>query len=416
VGEGGEISRMADRTIIHIDLDAFFVSVEQVLAPELRGKPVVVGGRPGGRGVVAAASYEARAFGLHAGMPLVTASRLCPQAIFIEGSFPKYRDASKRFMAILADFTPFLEPVSLDEAYLDVTGFESIYGSIREMAVAMKRRIRDELGLTASVGIASGKVVAKVASELSKPDGLLEVTRGEEGSFLAPLPVGKLPGVGKKTERILRGLGINSIGELAVVPISDLKSHFGASGEVLKNWANGIDDRKIGLPAEAKSISRETTFDKDTRDRSFLKATLRYLGERVGADLRGRSQRARCVTLKLRYADFTTITRSHTLPQTIDSDQVIFDTGVKLMNRELSLGEQPVRLIGIGVSGLVEAGGQAGLLDSSVQRREKLDKAIDRIRQKYGFTAIQTGRTLLLKDVFPSTDKGYTLHTPSLSR
>ena len=183
------------RQIMHIDLDAFFVSVEQVLNPGLKGKPVVVGGRPDRRGVVASASYEARAFGLHAGMPLSTASRLCPRAIFIEGYFPKYRDASRKFMAILADFSPFLEPIGLDEAYLDATGFESIHGSIQQMAIAIKQRIKDELGLCASVGIAGCKVVAKVASELSKPDGLLEVTAGEEASFLAPLPV-TTPGKG----------------------------------------------------------------------------------------------------------------------------------------------------------------------------------------------------------------------------
>ncbi len=200
------------RRIMHIDLDAFFVSVEQTLNPELRGKPVVVGGRPDRRGVVASASYEARAFGLHAGMPLITARRLCPQAIFIEGSFTKYREASQRFMAILADFSPYLEPMGLDEAYLDVTGFESIHGSIRQMAVATKQRIKEELGLSASIGIASSKVVAKIAAELSKPDGLLEVAAGEERSFLAPLPVAKLPGIGKKAERILNGLGINTIG------------------------------------------------------------------------------------------------------------------------------------------------------------------------------------------------------------
>jgi len=416
VAEGREIKHTANSTIMHIDLDAFFVSVEQVLNPELRGKPVVVGGRPGGRGVVAAASYEARAFGLHSGMPLKTASRLCPQAIFIEGSFPKYRDASQKFMAILADFSPFLEPMGLDEAYLDVTGFESIYGSIHQMAVAIKQRIKNELGLCASVGIASCKVVAKVASDQSKPDGLLEVARGEEPSFLATLPVAKLPGIGKKTERILKSLGINTIGDLSITPLSVLKSHFGASGEVLYRFASGIDDRKVELPGAAKSISRETTFDKDAKDRSLLKATLRYLGERVGADLRRQGKQTRCVVLKLRYADFTTITRSHTLPQTTDSDQTIFDTGTKLLNRELSLQKQPVRLIGIGVSNLVESGRQLAMLDLSAQRLEQLNKAIDRIRHKYGFTAIQTGRTLLLKDVFPETNKGYTLHTPSLSR
>ncbi len=417
MAEGGEVKRMSNRTIMHIDLDAFFVSVEQALNPELRDKPVVVGGRPGGRGVVAAASYEARAFGLHSGMPLKTASRLCPQATFIEGSFFKYRDASQRFMAILAEFSPFLEPMGLDEAYLDVTGFESIHGSIRQMATKIKQRIKNELGLCASVGIANCKVVAKVASELSKPDGLIEVARGEERSFLALLPVEKLPGVGKKTERMLRSLGINTIGELSVTPLNVLKSHFGVSGEVLHRSASGIDDRKVELPSGVvKSISRETTFDKDTRDHVFLEATLRYLSEKVGADLRERGKQTRCVTLKLRYADFTTITRSHTLPQTIDSDQTIFDTGVKLLARALAMEKQPVRLIGIGVSNLAESGGQLAMLDASAQRLERLNKAIDRIRNKYGFIAIQTGRTLRLKDLFPETEKGYTLHTPSLSR
>jgi len=404
------------RHIMHIDLDAFFVSVEQALNPELKDKPVVVGGSPDRRGVVAAASYEARAFGLHAGMPLSTASRLCPQAIFIEGSFPKYRDASQKFMAILADFSPFLEPVGLDEAYLDATGFESIHGSIHQMAVAIKQRIKDELGLCASVGIASCKVVAKVASELSKPDGLLEVAAGEEPSFLAPLPIAKLPGIGKKTERILRGLGITTIGKLSITPLNTLKSHFGASGELLYRLARGIDDRKVEPPGAAKSISRETTFGEDTKDLSLLKATLRYLGERVGADLRQQGKQARCITLKLRYADFTTITRSYTLRQTSDTDQTIFDTGEQLLKKALAEEKQPVRLIGIGVSNMTEPGRQLDMLDPSAQRLEQLNRAIDRIRQKYGFTAIQTGRTLLLKDIFPETDRGYTLGTPSLSR
>jgi DNA polymerase-4 len=404
------------RTIMHIDLDAFFVSVEQAEKPKLRGKPVVVGGRPDRRGVVASASYEARSFGIHSGMPLATAYRLCPQAIFIEGSFPKYRDASQRFMAILADFTPFLEPIGIDEAYLDVTGFESIYGSIHQMALAIKQRVKEELGLCASVGVASCKVVAKIASDLSKPDGLLEVANGDERSFLAPLPIAKLPGIGKKTERILIGLGINTIGKLSITPLSTLKSHFGVSGELLRSYASGIDDRKVELPSAAKSISRETTFGKDTRDRSLLKATLCYLSERVGSNLRQQGKQARCVTLKLRYADFTTITRSQTLTQASDTDRAISDTGLKLLNKALAQEKQPIRLIGIGVSNLTEPARQLDMLDSSAQRLEKLNKTIDRIRKKYGFTAIQTGRTLLLKDIFPETEGGYTLHTPSLSR
>jgi DNA polymerase-4 len=400
---------------MHIDLDAFFVSVEQVLNPELKGKPVVVGGKPERRGVVAAASYEARTFGLHAGMPLITASRLCPQAIFIEGSFPRYRNASRRFMAILADFSPYLEPMGLDEAYLDATGFESIHGSIRQMAVAIKKRVRDELGLCASVGIASGKVVAKVASDLSKPDGLLEVPLGEERSFLAPLAVAQLPGIGKKSERVLEGLGINTIGQLAALPLDILKGHFGSTGVIIHNHANGIDDRKVEPPGEAKSISRETTFGRDTRDSSLLSATLRYLSEKVGGELRRQGKRAKCINLKLRYADFTTITRQQTLSQASDSDQTIFDAGYKLLKKELSVGKQAVRLIGIGVASLMR-GQQLDMLDTADMRLERLNIAIDRIRKKYGFTAIQTGRTLLLKDIFPTNNEDYTLTTPSLSR
>ncbi|MAE10940.1 MAG: DNA polymerase IV [Dehalococcoidales bacterium] len=407
---------MADTSIIHIDLDAFFVSVEQVFNPELKGKPVVVGGKPGGRGVVAAASYEARAFGLHSAMPLKTASRLCPHAIFIEGSFPRYREASKKFMAILADFTPFLEPGGLDEAYLDVTGFESLHDSIHRMAVSIRQRIQDELGLCASVGIASGKIIAKVASELSKPDGLIEVARGEEQAFLAPLGVGKLPGVGKKAERTLELLGIDTIGKLSVTPVAVLKRHLGVSGEGLHRSANGIDDRKVETSGAAKSISRETTFGKDTRNRVYLKATLRYLGERVGADLRRQGKQAKSINLKLRYADFTTLTRSHTPPQATDGDLMIFQTGLKLLDKALAAEKQPVRLIGIGVSNLVEAGGQLAMLDSSAQRQVQLNKTIDRIRQKYGFTSIQTGQTLLLKDLYSEKNKDYNLHTPSLSR
>jgi DNA polymerase-4 len=416
VSEVGERKPTASRTIMHIDLDAFFVSVEQVLNPELKGKPVVVGGRPGGRGVVASASYEARAFGVHSGMPLKTAQQLCPQAIFVEGSFPRYRQASEKFMAILADFSPFIEPMGIDEAYLDVTGFESLYGSIHQMAVTIRQRIKNELGLCASVGIASNKVVAKVASDLSKPDGLLEVPRGEEHIFLSPLSIDKLPGVGRKTEQILRGLGIQTIGKLSALPVDALKSHFGVFGEVLHRWASGVDDRKVEMPAAAKSISRETTFEKDNRNRTLLKATLRYLTERVGAELRESRKAARCVAMKLRWADFTTITRQQTLRQPTDADQVIFTTGLKLMNGALLTEKQPVRLIGIGVASLVESGQQLNLLDSSAQRLERLNRAIDRIREKYGFTAIQTGRTLLLKDLFPTDEDGYTLHTPSLSR
>jgi DNA polymerase-4 len=410
------MERKMPRRIMHIDLDAFFVSVEQALNPKLKGKPVVVGGKPDRRGVVAAASYEARAFGIHSAMPLATASRLCPQAIFIEGNFARYREASQKFMAILADFSPYLEPLGIDEAYLDATGFESIHGSIRRMAEKIRKRVKDELGLCASIGIASSKVVAKVASELSKPDGLIEVLPGEERSFLEPLPVAKLPGIGKKSEQILKGLGVNTIGQLAALPLDVLKSHFGAWGKLIHDHADGIGDDKVEPPAEARSTSRETTFAQDTRDITFLQSTLRYLSERVGNDLRQKGKLARCVALKLRYADFTTITRQRTLAQATDTDQTIFTAGLRLLENELPREKKAIRLIGIGVANLVASGRQRYMLDLSAQRLEKLNATIDRIRQKYGFTAIQTGRTLRLKDIFPENDESYTLHTPSLSR
>jgi DNA polymerase-4 len=407
---------MAQRTIMHIDLDAFFVSVEQALNPELRGKPVVVGGKPDRRGVVAAASYEARTFGLHSGMPLVTAVRLCPQAIFIEGNYHRYSEASRKFMAILADFSPFLEPMGIDEAYLDASGFESLHGTIRQMALKIKKRVKDELGLVASIGIASCKIVAKVASDHSKPDGLVEVPAGQEADFFAPLPIGKLPGIGKKTEQVLKGLGITTLGELAKMSLPALKNRFGAFGEELHRLAWGIDDRAVLPPAEAKSISRETTFPKDTNDRDFLMATLRYLAERVGAELREHGKQARCVAIKVRYEDFTTITRRRTLPQPTDADQTIFQTGAELLQAALMTDKQAVRLIGTSVSRLNEPARQLSLLEITDRRLDKLNRAIDRIRDKYGFTAIQTGRTLRLQDIFPEHGGDYTLQTPGLSR
>jgi DNA polymerase-4 len=401
--------------IVHIDLDAFFVSVEQALAPGLRGKPVVVGGRPDRRGVVASASYEARVFGIRAGMPLSQAYRLCPQAIFLQGSFPAYRDASKKFMAILADFSPCLEPAGLDEAYLDITGCEA-YGTPHQLALCIKERVKKELKLIASVGVAGCKVVAKIASDLGKPDGLVEVAAGQEKEFLAPLPVASLPGVGKKTEQSLKALGIKTIGQLTALPSETIKNRLGAAGMMIYHYANGTDNRGVEPPGEAKSISRETTFAEDTLDRAFLQAILRYLCERVGAELRQEGKHARTTTLKLRYADFETITRRFSTEEATDADEVIFAGAVKLLDQALARNRKLVRLIGVGVSNLVGYGKQLHLLDSRPQRLAHLDKAIDRIRNKYGFTSIQTGRTLLLKDIFASREGDYILETPSLSR
>ncbi|MCJ7764214.1 MAG: DNA polymerase IV [Dehalococcoidales bacterium] len=402
--------------IMHVDLGAFFTSVEQAENPQLRGKPVVVGGQPDRRGVVAAASYEARKFGIHSAMPLKTASRLCPHAIFISGDIKKYMDVALKFMAILMDFSPFIEPMGIDEAFLDVTGFESIHGTTRQMGEKIRQRVKKEIGINASVGIAGSKLVAKVASEKAKPDGLLEVPAGKDREFLSPLPIGEMPGIGKKTEHTLRKLGIDTIGKLAGMPLSTLKIYFGASGILLSRYSKGIDDSKVELPPEAKSISRETTFDSDTRDIALLEAALRYLSERVGSKLREKNKRAKCITLKLRSADFSTTTRRRTIGQATDADQIIFATGRELMKRELFIQKQLVRLIGIGVSHLTEAGSQLNMLDSTAARLEGLNKAVDKIRRKYGFTSIQTGRTMRLRDIFPEDERGYTLHTPSLSR
>ncbi|MFO8102191.1 MAG: DNA polymerase IV [Dehalococcoidia bacterium] len=386
------------RQILHIDLDAFFISVEKVLNPELEGKPAAVGGRIESRGVVSCASYEARKFGLHAGMPLATARRLCPQAIFLPGNFSTYRDYSSRFMEVLARFSPDLEPGGLDEAFLDLTGFEPLYGPVHETAIRIKDRIKGELGITASVGIATCKVVAKVASDFHKPDGLMEVLPGEEKTFLAPLPLKDLPGIGRKMQQKLKGFGVTTVGQVAALPPSFMKENFGNYGEMIRRHATGIDERTVNPPGPPKSISREMTLREDTLDEKLLKATLRYLAEKVGADLRRQEKQARCITLKLRYADFETITRSHTRKTSTDIDQVIFEVGVELMEKSLVRRKQSIRLIGIGVSSLGGAQRQLDILDTSAQRMAYLDRTIDQIRAKYGFGAIGTGRTLPLRN------------------
>jgi len=379
------------RCIFHIDLDAFFVSVEQVLNPQLKGKPVIVGGDPERRGVVASASYEARPFGIHSGMPSSKARRLCPQAIFIRANFSRYRDASTRFMEILADFSPDIEPLGLDEAYLDVTGCEEPYDSPRQLALAIKERIHKELKITASVGIATCKVVAKIASDLCKPDGLLEIAPGEEQAFLNPLPVARLPGVGKKTEQALKEMGVTTIGELASLPLDMIKRQFGATGAVLHSYARGIDDREVEAPSEAKSISQQLTFARDTREHNFLEANLHNLCQEVCQELRSQNKRAKCVAIRLRYADFKTITRQVILKEASDVTQVVFATAQQLLTKALAQQEKPIRLIGIRISSLIGEGKQIPMFDSGMEKPEHLDKAIDKIRSKYGSTAIKTG-------------------------
>jgi DNA polymerase-4 len=386
------------RCIFHIDLDAFFASVEQVCNPKLKGKPVIVGGDPDRRGVVASASYEARPFGIHAGMPSSTARRLCPRAIFIRANFPLYKDASAKFMKILGDFSPHIEPLGFDEAYLDVTGYEESYGSPRKLALAIKEGINKQLNITASVGIGTCKVVAKIASALCKPDGLLEIAPGKEQSFLNPLPVAKLPGVGKKTEQALKEMGVTTIGGLASISLDTIRRQFGATGAVLYSYARGIDEREVEAPGEAKSISQQLTFARDTLDRNLLEANLHNLCQAACQALRKQNKRAKCVAIKLRYADFKTITRQVILREASDVTQVVLAAAQELLNKALTQRQKPIRLIGIRISSLVGDEKQLPLFDSGTGKPEHLDKAIDSIRSKYGSSAIRTGDGISAED------------------
>ncbi len=401
------------RVIFHIDLDAFFVSVERVLDPSLNGKPVVVGGDPRGRGVVSCASYEARPYGLHAGMSLGEAKRLCPHAIFIAGRFEHYERASAHFMKILGDYAPYIESGGLDEAYADMTGTELLHGEPFVVAELIRRRVQQEIGNTASVGISTSKVVSKVASDYCKPDGLVEIAPGEEKKFLAPLHVRKLWGVGEKVGAVLEGeMNIHTVGQLAEAPPANIRRRFGASGDLLRLWANGIDDSPVLQRERQKSHSRETTFAKDIEDVQILRATMRYLLERVAATMRSEGQRGRRVVLKLRYANFDTIVRHKTLPGCTNADADLFAAGEALLKKALQDRGGPVRLIGIGVSELMEVTSQLALFEEAAPRNERLAKALDQVRDKHGFNVIQTGLARELKGVYAEEKDDYVLTTP----
>jgi len=382
------------RQILHVDLDAFFVAVEQARDPALRGKPVIVGGDPKGRrGVVATASYEARAFGVHSAMPISTASRLAPNAIYLRGDFKEYSRVSKLFHAILADYTPLVESGGLDEAYLDVTGCEAIAGTPPQAARTIRARIRSELRIAASVGIGTSRMVAKVASDAAKPDGVCEVPEGTEAGFLAPMPLRALPMLGPSTEKKLAGMGLITLGQLAAVPEKTLEALFGSHGPVIGRRARGIDPSRVGGEHSAKSISREGTFSFDVADPQHLRAVLRAFSESVGSQLRKQSRRARTVSLKLRYEDFTTLNRSVTLPRPLNSDDAIYDAADGMLNKIRQAERRPVRLIGVGASNFVDDAVQLSLEPSKEMKSEKLAATFDRVRQKYGTRSIQTGRT-----------------------
>ncbi len=367
-------------------MDAFYASIEQRDRPDLRGRAIIVGADPKGRGVVAAASYEARRFGVHSAMPISRAARLCPEAAFLPVDMDKYARVSGEIMAILSEYSPLLEPISVDEAFLDVTGTERLLGPPLDVARAIKARLRQDVGLTASAGVAPNKFLAKLASDLGKPDGLVEVKRGEEAAFLRDLPIERLWGVGRVTARALRVMGIETIGQLARIPPTVLVKRLGKWGALLSELAQGRDDRPVEPFAPPKSMGAEETFARDTRDAEGLRRTLLAQAERVARELRTEGYTGRTVTLKLRFADFHTLTRSLTGEATQDSLE-IFRRAFGLLER-VPLG-QPVRLIGLSVSGLGRGGpAQLSLFSGASSRRERVARAADRLARRFGDRAL----------------------------
>lgn len=375
-------------------MDAFFVSVEELFDPSLKGKAVVVGGQRNERGVVSAASYAARKFGVHSAMPLRTAAKLCPQAIFVDGHPERYRECSEKVFAVLNTFSPRVEMASIDEAYLDMTGTERLHGPSLKAAHALHQRMKAETNLNCSIGIGSSRLIAKVSSAQAKPNGLLRIIPGEEAKFLAPLDVREIPGVGKVMEQRLNALGIKKVGDLARLEESELEERFGKWGLALAGKSRGEDaggwfDNEVGADLEAKSISHEHTYNEDTADVNQLESTLMRLSEMVGRRLREADFYARTLQLKLRYRDFTTITRAHTLPAATQLDNEIFEHIRTLFRSNWKRG-QAVRLLGVQASSFGQQTEQMDMLEGGRQQRWKdALAAADRLRDKFGESSVK---------------------------
>jgi DNA polymerase IV len=381
----------APRTILHVDLDAFFAAVEQRDNPALRGKPVIVGGGgPDQRGVVSAASYEARKFGVHSAMPLRTAGRLCPQGIFLPVDGRRYQQASREVMAILRRYTPAVQPISIDEAFLDVTGSRQLFGDGETIARAIKDTIRAEVRLTASVGVAATKLVAKIGSDLRKPDGLVVVPPGQEAAFLAPLPISRLWGVGEKTAAVLRDFGVQTIGDLAALPPQAMERRFGKHGASLVARAHGIDADPVATGEPAKSIGHEHTFGKDTAEREVIERTLLGMADGVAWRLRAAGLKAATITLKLRDTSFVTITRQTTLETPADLTEPIFEAAAGLLRKELH--GQRIRLVGVTASNFRDREQLELFAGADDPKRHQAAAAMDTIRRKYGERSVTRGR------------------------
>jgi DNA polymerase-4 len=385
--------------ILHVDMDAFFVSVELLARPELRGLPVVVGGQRDQRGVVSSASYEARKFGVHSAMPLRTAAKLCPHAVFLDGHHDLYGLWSDRIAAILAKFSPIVEMASIDEAYVDLSGTERLHGPPLGAAHRLLREITASTSLPCSGGLGATRLVAKIASDQAKPRGLVWVAPGAEPAFLAPLSVRRIPGIGKVTEAGLNGLGVQTVGQLQNATLERLEEVFGRWGTALYRKARGIDSYEFFTDAEAKSLSHNQTFGEDTNNRALLESTLSYLCQKAAKRMRDAGLYARTVSLTLRYTDFTTITRSQTLSEPSDLDAVLLGAIRNLFSHAWD-GTAMLRLVGVEFTSF-SAGKdqQLELLDPG--RREKLERlarTTDHLRDKFGFSKVQLGGSLAIRD------------------
>ena len=384
------------RFILHVDMDAFYASVEVREQPGLAGRPVIVGGSPRGRGVVSAANYEARRFGIHSAMPTARAMRLCPHAVCLPGRMSLYASVSHQIREIFNRYSPLVEPLSLDEAFLDVTDSQRLFGSAAEIANAIKQAISNELSLVASVGIAPNKFIAKIASDLDKPDGFVEVMPGEVQAFLDPLPVSRIWGVGKATGKELDRLGITTIAQLRQQSEAVLQDRFGKFGNHLWRLANGMDDRPVVSDSEAKSISNETTFDSDISNRDTLRAWLMELTEQVCWRLRQQDLFGRTLQIKLRFADFSTITRSHTLPEATQQTKQVWQAVMALFDKAMQSESRRLRLVGVGVSGLSDTAQRPQVQTDMFEqpedtRQTQLDEVADAIKSRFGSGGIRRG-------------------------
>jgi len=388
---------MKTKVIAHLDMDAFFAAVEQRDNPSLKGRPVIIGADPKkgkGRGVVSTCSYEARKYGIHSAMPISIAYRKCPHGIFLPGSMRKYKIASEQIFNILYDFTPDMEPISVDEAFFDITGSYHFYQTPYKTCLAIKERIKREVCLTASIGIAPNKMVAKIASDFSKPDGLLEILPDQLFEFLWPLPIERLWGVGKQTQKTLNAMGIQTIGELAKYPLEILHKHLGSHGRHLYNLANGIDEREVYVDDSIKSVSHEHTFEEDVSDHDKIDAILSLLSEKVSRRLRKYGLKGKTLTLKIRLSNFKTVTRAYTFNDRINFFDEIYKKAKDLFDAYYK-HPMKIRLLGVRIANFDDPYVQENLFQNPLsEKKEKIHKAVDTIKDKFGERAIRRAQNI----------------------